>query len=69
MEVRTSDPATATPIRVEFFGDGTVRAAPATAVVGVIDPRTAQEALTFTDAGGQILTVDELQNYLKQFLG
>ncbi len=39
-----------TPILVEFGNGGTVRAEPSTAVVAVIDPRTAPQALTFTDA-------------------
>jgi alkylmercury lyase len=97
MQVETSCPTTGTPIRVEFGGDGTVRAEPSTAVVAVIDPRTAPEALTFSDAaqvdaeiclrqplfasadavpdwlkrqpGGQILTVDELQQSLKRLIG
>jgi hypothetical protein len=95
MEVETTDPTTATPIRIDFGGDGSVQADPPTAVVAVIDPRTAQEALAFTDAdqvdadiclrqplfasrdavprtltalGGQILTVDELHLYLKEFI-
>ena len=50
MEVESTCPSTGTPIRVEFRDDGTVRAEPPTAVVAVIDPRTAPEALTFTDA-------------------
>lgn len=96
MEVETSCPSTGTPIRVEFRDDGTVRVEPPTAVVAVIDPRAAREALTFTDAdqvdadiclrqplfaspdaapdwlarhGRQLLTVDELQHYLKRFIG
>ncbi len=97
MQVETSCPSTGTPIRIEFGNDGTVRAEPSTAVVAVIDPRTAPQALTFTDAdqidaeiclrrplfasadavpdwlnrepGGQILTVDELQQSLERLIG
>jgi len=50
MEVESSCPSTGPPIRVAFRDGGTVRVEPPTAVVAVIDPRTAPEALTFTDA-------------------
>jgi alkylmercury lyase len=50
MEVESTCPSTGAPIRIEFRDDGTVSVEPPTAVVAVIDPRTAPEALTFTDA-------------------
>jgi len=50
MEIESTCPSTETSIRLEFHDDGTVRAEPPTAVVAVVDPRTARKALTFTDA-------------------
>lgn len=50
MRLETVCPVTKVPIRVDFRGDGTVVADPSSAVVGVIDPPTASEALDFTDA-------------------